>query len=210
MQSLFFCIYQCHLKVVFWLWLPGFTCLVQQCRPVWRRPCCLLHLVQALGQAAHSGPDCASVATSTNNSRCYTTKSNLSSKWQTVMIASVLALSLVFMSCFSFNLVHGGLVVLNVHQVKVNQEQSISSILIFTGKQNQHKIRCYWPELRILIFENWMVKVLMICTFLNDSTDRTHDFVIFVTMALNHISVIKRLLLFSICSKFLMISWERK
>merc|ERR1711962_1887105 len=28
----------------------------------------LLHLVQALGQAAHSGPDCASVATSTNNS----------------------------------------------------------------------------------------------------------------------------------------------
>merc|ERR1712018_569568 len=26
------------------------------------------HLVQALGQAAHSGPDCASVATSTNNS----------------------------------------------------------------------------------------------------------------------------------------------
>merc|ERR1712223_75355 len=41
---------------------------VQQCRPVWRRPCCLLHLVQAGGQAAHSGPDCASVATSTNNS----------------------------------------------------------------------------------------------------------------------------------------------
>ena len=130
----FICIYQCHLKAVFWLCLPGFTCLVQQCRPVWRRPCCLLHLVQALGQAAHSGPDCASVATSTNNSRCYTTKSILSFKWQTVGMASVLALSLVFMSCFSFNLVHGGLVVLNVHKVKVNQEQSISSILIFTGK----------------------------------------------------------------------------
>ena len=108
-QSLFICIYQCHLKVVFGPWLPGFTCLVQQCRPVWRRPCCLLHLVQAGGQAAHSGPDCASVATSTNNSRCYTTKSTLSSKWQTVRIASVLALSLVSMSWFSFNLVLGGL-----------------------------------------------------------------------------------------------------
>ena len=115
--------------------MPGFTCLVQQCRPVWRRPCCLLHLVQAGGQAAHSGPDCASVATSTNNSRCYTTKSILSFKWQTVGMASVLALSLVSMSWFSFNLVLGGLTVLNVHKVKVNQEQSISSILIFTGKR---------------------------------------------------------------------------
>ena len=120
--------------------MPGFTCLVQQCRPVWRRPCCLLHLVQALGQAAHSGPDCASVATSTNNSRCYTTKSILSFKWQTVGMASVLALSLVSMSCFSFNLVLGGMVVLNVHQVKVNQEQSISSILIFTGKRKRTQV----------------------------------------------------------------------
>ena len=51
-----------------------------------------------------------------------------------------------------------------------------------------------------------MVKKLVLCTFLPDSTDKTHDFVIFVTIALNHISIIKRLLLFSISSKFLMIS----
>ena len=148
----FICIYQCHLKAVFWLCLPGFTCLVQQCRPVWRRPCCLLHLVQALGQAAHSGPDCASVATSTNNSRCYTTKSNLSFESQPVRIASVLALSLISMSWFSFNLVFGGLAILNVHKVKVNQKYSSSRILIITDKWKPTQNKLLLARIENIIF----------------------------------------------------------